>query len=75
MKRKTNRNPLTEISRYKNSKNLVQVMELDPREEKRELIEEVIERAAMVIRKTSNRIIRDLILEKSNLNIIYSTVT
>ena len=75
MKRKINRNPLTEISRYKNSKNLVQVMEPDPREEKRELIEEVIERAAMVIRKISNRIIRDLILEKSNLNIIYSTVT
>ena len=50
-------------------------MEQDPREEKRELIEKVIEIPATIKRKTSNRLIRDLILEKSNLNIIYSTVT
>ena len=56
MIRKTTRNPLTEISRYKNNKNLMQLMEQDPREEKREVIEEMIEKAATVIRKTSNRI-------------------
>lgn len=66
---------LTEISRYKNRKISKATMVQDQREESREVTHIVREEILITTRKILEKIIRDSMLENSNLNIIYSTVS